>query len=299
MLKRRKELKPIPFEPEFGESYIRSVVRRFRRHKLGMASLILLAVIILAAIAGPFLSPYGETARVGGFKQPPSAQNWLGTDLNGRDVLTRLLYGTRVSLLVGFMVTLMSTTIGVTLGLLSGYFGSFADIVIMRVTDMVMSFPYILLVLMAAAVFEPGLWNIILILGFVDWPGVARLVRGNVLSIKEKPYIKRTIVQGLPHRHLLIAEILPNTVAPILIHATSVMAFSILDETALSYLGLGVAPPAASLGNLLGEAKNATVLTRLPWIWMPSGIMIILTVMAINFIGDALRDAVDPTSSRA
>ena len=152
---------------------------------------------------------------------------------------------------------------------------------------------------MAAAIFEPGMWNIILILGFVDWPGVARLVRGNVLSLKERPFIKRSIVQGMPRRHLLLTEILPNTIAPILIHATSVMAFSILDEAALSFLGMGVQPPTASLGNMLGDAKSISILTNKPWLWVPPGLVIILTVMAINFIGDALRDAMDPTTSRS
>lgn len=297
-MQRRAELKAISLEPPVGESYLRSVVRRFRKHKMGMASLILLLLICFTAIVVPYLIAFSPTMPVARPWTPPNAKHWLGTDGVGRDVFTRLLYGTRISLLVGFLVTLMSTAIGVSLGLVSGFFGSFADTVIMRFTDMVMSFPYILLVLVAAALFEPGLWTIILILGFVDWPGVARLVRGNVLSLKEKPFIKRTEVQGLPKSMILFSEILPNTVAPILIHATSVMAFSILDETALSFLGLGVQRPTPSLGNMLGEAQSLTILTEKPWIWLPPGLIIVLTVMSINFIGDALRDALDPTSSR-
>lgn len=166
----------------------------------------------------------------------------------------------------------------------------------MRFTDMVMSFPYILLVLVAAAIFRPGLWNIILILGFVDWPGIARLVRGNVLSLRETNFVKGAIVAGMPVRHILFSEILPNTVAPILVYATSVLALSMLDEAALSFLGLGVQPPAASLGNMLNGAQSLTVLTKQPWLWLPPGILIVVLVMAINFIGDALRDALDPNS---
>ena len=162
----------------------------------------------------------------------------LGTDQVGRDVLSRLLYGIRVSLLVGFLATLISTVIGVVLGLISGYFGGWADMLIMRFTDMVMSFPYILLVLVMAAIFEPGMWNIILILGFVDWPGVARLVRGNTLSLRETNFVKSSIVAGMPKRHILFSEILPNTIAPVLVYATSVLAMSILDEAALSFLGM-------------------------------------------------------------
>ena len=178
----------------------------------------------------------------------PSFKFILGTDQIGRDMLSRLLYATRISLLVGVLATAISTAIGVILGLLGGYFGGWLDIAIMRFTDMVMSFPYILLVLVAAAIFEPGLWSIILILGFVDWPGIARLVRGNVLSLRETNFVKSSIVAGMPARHILFSEILPNTVAPILVYATSVMALSMLDEASLSFLGMGVQRPTASLG---------------------------------------------------
>lgn len=282
-----------------GESYLASIWRRFRRHKLGMVSLGLFLLLVFLAVFAPLLAPYDPNAIVGGFGQAPSGEFLLGTDLSGRDVLSRLLYASRISLLAGILVTLLSTTVGVSLGLISGFFGSWVDSIIMRFTDMVMSFPYMLLVLMFAAIFEPGLWSIILILGFVNWPGVARLVRGNVLSLRETPFIKRTQVQGLPRRTILFGEIMPNTIAPILVHATSVMAFAILDEAALSFLAMGVQPPTASLGNMLGDAKSLTILTTKPWLWLPSGLAIVILVMAINFIGDALRDAVDPTSSRS
>lgn len=271
------------------------VWRRFRRHKLAMVGSVIVLLIVLAALVGPWLSPYDPNASVGAFSQPPSAAHWLGTDQIGRDVLTRLLSGTRVSLIVGFMATAISTLVGVVLGLISGYVGGWVDMVIMRVTDMIMSFPYILLVLVAAAIFKPGMWNVILILGFVDWPGIARLVRGNVLSLRESGFVKSSIVAGMPRRYILFSDILPNTVAPILVYATSVLAISILDEAALSFFGLGVRHPEASLGNLLNSAQNLTVLTSRPWLWVPPGVMIIVLVVAINFIGDALRDALDPT----
>jgi len=184
------------------------------------------------------------------------------------------------------------------LGLVSGYFGGLTDMVIMRFTDMVMSFPYILLVLVAAAIFQPGLLNIILILGFVDWPGVARLVRGNVLSLRETTFVKASVVAGMPTRYTMFSEILPNTIAPILVYATSVVAISILDEAALSFLGMGVQPPTASLGNMIGGAQSITILTTKPWLWVPPGVLIVLLVLSINFIGDALRDAVDPRNIR-
>lgn len=169
--------------------------------------------------------------------------------------------------------------------------------VIMRFTDMVMSFPYILLVLVSAAIFRPGLLNIILILGFVDWPGIARLVRGNVLSIREMNFIQGDRVAGMPKHYILFSEILPNTVAPILVYATSVIAISMLDEAALSFLGMGIQPPQSSLGNMLNGAQSISILTSKPWLWVPPGLMIILLVVSINFIGDALRDAFDPSGN--
>ena len=159
------------------------VAKRFCRHRLAVACLVILLGLILLAVFAPWIAPYGPTKISGGFSKPPDAEHWLGTDQIGRDMFSRLLYAMRVSLLVGFLATVISTAIGVVLGLVSGYFGGWVDRVIMSFTDMVMSFPYILLVLVAAAIFEPGMWTMIIILGLVDWPGVARLVRGNVLSL--------------------------------------------------------------------------------------------------------------------
>lgn len=279
-----------------SESYFQTVIRRFRRHRLAAASLVILIILGGAALFAPLIAPYHPDELVGTFGSAPSKDFWLGTDSIGRDVFSRLLYAMRVSLLVGIMATLISTAVGVILGLLAGYFGGAADMVIMRFTDMVMSFPYILLVLVAAAIFKRGMWSIILILGFVDWPGIARLVRGNVLSLRETNFVKGSIVAGMPLRHILFSEILPNTVAPILVYATSVLALSMLDEAALSFLGLGVQLPTASLGNMLNGAQSLTVLTQQPWLWVPPGLLIVVLVMAINFIGDALRDALDPNS---
>lgn len=281
-----------------NERYLQTIWRRFRRHRLALVSSIILSIIVAAALAAPLIAPYDPNEIVGPFSAAPSKEFLLGTDQIGRDVLSRLLYATRISLLVGVMATAISTAIGVVLGLVSGYFGGIVDMVIMRFTDMVMSFPYILLVLVAAAIFKPGLWNIILILGFVDWPGIARLVRGNVLSLRETNFVKGNIVAGMPKRHILFSEILPNTIAPILVYATSVVALSMLDEAALSFLGMGVQPPTASLGNMLNGAQSLTVLTSKPWLWIPAGALIVILVISISFIGDALRDAVDPTSKQ-
>lgn len=281
-----------------NETYMQTVMRRFRAHHLAKISLVILVVVGLAALFAPVVAPYDPDAIVGTFSGAPCKEFIFGTDQIGRDVFSRLLYATRISLLVGILATVISTVIGVVLGLIAGYFGGVADMLLMRFTDMVMSFPYILLVLVAAAIFKPGLWSIILILGFVDWPGVARLVRGNVLSLRETNFVKGNVVAGMPLRHILFSEILPNTVAPILVYATSVMAISMLDEAALSFLGMGVQPPMASLGNMLNGAQSITVLTSQPWLWLPPGIMIVVLVVSINFVGDALRDAFDPSGGR-
>lgn len=279
-----------------GRSY--GVAQRFARHRVAVVCLFVLLTIVLLSLLSPLIVPYSPTKVTGGFSKPPDSQHWLGTDQIGRDVLSRLLSATRVSLLVGALATVISTAVGVALGLVAGYFGGWVDQAIMSFTDMVMSFPYILLVLVAAAIFEPGLWSIILILGFVDWPGVARLVRSSVLSLRETNFFKSDLTAGMPRRYILFSEILPNTIAPVLVYATSVFAISILDEAALSFLGMGVQPPTASLGNLLNGAQSLSILTGKPWLWLPAGILIIVLVISIHFIGDALRDAMDPRGSR-
>ncbi|MGN0778789.1 MAG: ABC transporter permease [Aristaeellaceae bacterium] len=273
------------------------ILRRFCRHRLAVVSLFVLTVLVVMAVLAPLIAPYSPTKPTGGFSKGPNAAHILGTDQVGRDVFSRLLYAMRVSLLVGFLATVNSTIIGVVLGLISGYVGGWVDKALMSLTDMVMSFPYILLVLVAAAIFEPGLWTIVLILGFVDWPGVARLVRGNVLSLRETNFVKSARTAGMPGRFILFSEILPNTLGPVLVYATSVFAISILDEAALSYLGMGVQPPTPSLGNMLGGAESLSILTTKPWLWLPAGLAVILLVTCINLVGDALRDALDPRNS--
>ena len=279
-----------------SQSSWKMIIKRYGRHKLAVVSFYFLCIVGLLAIFAPVLAPYDPNKLTGLFAKPPTFSHWFGTDQIGRDMFSRLLFATRSSLLVGVAATVISTIKGVILGLVAGYFGGWLDIIIMRFTDMVMSFPYILLVLVAASIFQPGLWNIILILGFVDWPGVARLVRGNVLSLRETNFVKGDVVAGMPGPYILFSEILPNTIAPVLVYATSVFAVSILDEAALSFLGMGVQPPTASLGNILNGAQSITILTSKFWLWIPAGTIIILVVISINFIGDALRDAVDPTA---
>ncbi len=294
---RRKQELYVRVNEQQKEHYNMLLVKKFMKHKLAVIGVGFLFVFIILALFAPFIAPYNPNEILGAFGAPPNSEHWLGTDPIGRDVLSRVIYGTRISLLVGFSATGIGLFIGILLGLISGYLGGWMDMIIMRITDIVMSFPYIMLILAVASIIGPGLLNIILILGFLNWPSVARLVRGNVLAIKESDYVKAGIVQGFGIRRILFSEILPNTLAPILIYATSGIAWSILDEAALSFLGFGVQPPTASWGNMLNGAQSITILTSKPWLWLPPGIAIILTVLSINFIGDALRDAFDPKNN--
>ena len=272
--------------------------KRFKKHKLAVLGLWFLIIVTIGAIFAPLLAPHGPNDITGNFSAAPSMQHWLGTDQVGRDVLSRIIYAARVSLSVGIGAVAISAIIGTILGLVAGYFGGIIDGIIMRITDMFMSFPYIMFILVVASIVGPGLTNIILILGILGWPGIARLVRGNVLAIKQSDYVKASIALGYKTPRILFKHILPNTVAPILVYATSGVAGAILDEAALSFLGLGVQPPDASWGNMLSSAQSISILTDQPWLWIPPGIFILLTVLSINYIGDALRDALDPHNTK-
>jgi len=273
-------------------------IRRFKRHKLAVAGVMFMSIVTICAIFAPWIAPYHPTEITDSFAEAPSFQHWLGTDLVGRDMLSRLIYAARVSLSVGIGAVVIAAAIGTVLGLLSGYVGGWVDGLIMRITDIFMSFPYIMFILVVASIVGSGLTNIIIILGVLGWPGIARLVRGNVLAIKQSDYVKASVALGFRTPRILFKHILPNTMAPILVYATSGVAGAILDEAALSFLGLGVQPPDASWGNMLSSAQLISVLTSQPWLWLPPGIMVLLCVLSINYIGDALRDAFDPKNGK-
>jgi peptide/nickel transport system permease protein len=192
---------------------------------------------------------------------------------------------------------LVSTFLGILLGLESGFWGGPIDMIIMRLADVFMSFPRFILIMVISTILGPGLDRVILIMGVLGWPAVARLVRGNVLSIKQMEYIKSAVVLGFKPLRIMLLHVLPNTMGPILVQATFGIAGAIITESALSFLGLGVNPPIASWGNMLTDAQSLTTLTARPWLWAPPGLMILLSVLAFNFVGDGLRDALDPKSN--
>lgn len=284
---------------EFGatqEKYLHMVIRRFLKHKLAVAGLVVVLILIVCAVFAPVISPHNPYEITSIFNGEPSAVHPLGTDRVGRDVLSRLIYGTRVSLTVGFLTVAISVVIGTVLGLISGFFGKTVDMLIMRICDIFMSFPQLMLILVVVSIVGPNTKNITLVLGLLGWPQVTRLVRSSVLSIKESDYMKACTALGFRVPRILFKHILPNTLAPILVNATFGIAGNILMEAGLSFLGLGVQPPIASWGNMLTDAQSLTILTSQPWLWIPPGFMIMLSVLSVNFVGDGLRDAIDPKS---
>jgi peptide/nickel transport system permease protein len=271
------------------------MARRFSRHRIGLIGLLVLGLLVLLAILAPVLSPYDQNAtNLRLINAPPSAQHMLGTDDLGRDIWTRMLYGARVSMLVGIVAVGIYTLIGTALGSIAGYFGGHIDNLIMRFTEVVMCFPSFMLIMTMVVVLKPSLFNVMIIIGVFGWTGLARLVRGQVLSIRERDYVLAARAIGARQGRILVRHILPSTIAPILVSATLGLSGAVLTESGLSFLGIGVQAPQASWGSMLNTAMQLSVLQGKPWRWLPPAVAIALMVLAVNFIGDALRDALDP-----
>ncbi|SKA77700.1 ABC transporter permease [Desulfobaculum bizertense] len=264
-------------------------------NRYGMLSIGLSIVLVmsLGAILAPLIAPFDPTAiDVNNILQPPSTVHLLGTDALGRDILSRMLYGGRVSLWVGFVAVGLSVSIGLVLGLVAGYFGGLTDEVIMRGVDVMLCFPSFFLILAVIAFLEPSLVNIMIVIGLTSWMGVARLVRAEALALRKRDYVLAARAAGAGPVRIIFTHILPNTLAPVLVSATLGVAGAILTESSLSFLGLGVQPPMPSWGNILMEGKD--VLRFAPWISFYPGFAILLTVLGYNLAGEALRDLLDP-----
>jgi len=229
-------------------------------------------------------------------RQPPSAQHWLGTDHIGRDMLARTLAAGQISLLVGLASVALALAIGTLLGALAGYFGGWIDTVIMRGVDIVMTFPTVIVLMTLAAVIGSGTEKTILIIGLLSWPLVCRLVRARVLSLRETDFVAAARVMGAGDFYIIARHCIPNTTDVLVVFASLGFVSAIMAEAGLSFLGLGVQLPEASWGSLLSIAREASVIKQYPWIWLPSGLFIVLTALAANFIGDGLRQAFDPKS---
>jgi peptide/nickel transport system permease protein len=280
-----------------GETLGQRTWRRFRRHKLAVVGSFTLCILILISAIGPFFSPEAPfKIDYTSIRVAPNSDYWLGTDAAGRNVLARLILGGRVSLSVGLVAVTISTGIGIILGGLSGYFGGKVDMIIMRITDTVMCFPYLVIVLVLVSVLGPSLFNTMLAIGLLTWPMLARITRGEYLYLREQQFVEADHSLGIKSWRIAFGHLLPNAIGPVIVGATFNMAQAILMEAGLSFLGLGVQLPIPSWGNMLQDAKTLSILEQAPWMWIPPGIMIVLAVLSINFIGDGLRDALDPRS---
>ena len=269
---------------------------KFRHNKRAMFGVVVVLIVALAVMILPLvmnLDPFTTDAEAG-FNTPPSAQHILGTDDVGRDLFARLLYGGRISLLVGIASTCVSVLIGVPLGLIAGYYRGIWETIIMRAADIFMSFPSMILILVLVAVFGPSIFNVTVVIGVLGWTSIAKLIYGNTLSLREKEYIEAARAMGMKNRKIIFTEILPNAIAPVWVTIAFRVSSGILTESSLSFLGLGVQTPQASWGNIIFAAQNLLVLTARPWVWIPPGICIILVVVGFNFIGEGVRDALDP-----
>lgn len=273
-------------------------LKKLLANKLAIVGFVIMSIIVIMAIFAPMIAPYDPNEiDVANSMMPPGYDGHIfGTDSYGRDLFSRILYGSRVSLIVGVTAILVGCLIGVLLGLIAGYFGGTLDSIIMRIMDAMFAFPFILLAITLMMVFGSGLFNTILAIAIGNIPGFARITRGQVLAIKEEDYIEVTESLGAKKFRIIFSHILPNAVTPIIVYGTMSVAGAIISEAALSYLGLGIAPPTASWGSILQEGKDYLVLA--PHISIFPGLAIVLSVLGINLFGDALRDVSDPKSGK-
>lgn len=274
--------------------------KRFRKNKLALFGVGFIVLLVIVSILAPVFStfnPYMSIKNAAGSLDifaKPSSKFIFGTDGLGRDIFSRIVYAGRVSISVGIVSVTISTVVGIFLGSLAGYFGGWVDTLIMRIVDVVYCFPVLFLIITVSTLLKPSIFNIMIIIGLVNWTNTARLVRGEILRVREFEFIQAAKALGVRNGAIIIEHIIPNILAPILVQATLQTAQAILTEASLSFLGVGVQQPIPSWGNMLNEAMSIMVLRFKPWVWLPPGIAILLTVLSINFIGDGLRDAFDP-----
>lgn len=282
-----------------GKSPLQLAYGRFVKNRMAVIGLFLLAVIVLVSIFAPLLTSHDPLASdLYNTDAEPSSEHLLGTDDMGRDVFARLLYGGRVSLIIGLSAMVFTMLIGVVLGAIAGYYGKWVDTVIMRFTDIMLTFPFLLFVLFLISILEQTSAAVLVgALAVTIWPSTARIVRGVFLSLREQEFVLSARAIGGKDSRLIFRHMLPNALAPIIVNATLLMATTISIESALSWLGFGIPQPTPTWGNMLNETMNIRVLQDQPWRWIPPGTMIVLAVLAINFIGDGLRDAFDTKMS--
>jgi len=267
--------------------------RQFRRNQLALAGGVVVLVLALAAVLAPLLAPYDPAAYdVKQILLPPSPAHWFGTDQIGRDVFSRMLYGARISMAVGFVSVGIAVLVGTLIGTVAAFYGGRLDELLMRFVDLMLNFPRLFLLLTLIALLRPSIWVIMAVIGFTGWMGLARLVRGEILSLKEREFVQSARALGARDRRIMFRHILPNALVPLLVSATLGVAGAILAESGLSFLGLGVQPPTPSWGNILIDGKANIEIAW--WLSVFPGMAILVTVLAYNLLGEGLRDALDP-----
>lgn len=275
------------------QSYWRLVWRQFRRSRLAMAALGLILFLLILAVAAPWISPYEPDAYdLNQILNAPSPAHWLGTDDLGRDVLSRMIFGSRVSLSVGFVAVGLYVLIGILLGALAGYYGGWIDILVSRAIEIMMCFPTFFLILAVLAFVGPSIYNIMIVIGVTQWTGIARLVRGEFLKFREREFVLAAKSAGGSDGRVIFKHLLPNAIAPVLVSASFGVAGAILTESALSFLGFGVGPETPSWGAILSQAQSYIDVAW--WLTLAPGFAIFLTITAYNLVGEGLRDAIDP-----
>ena len=282
----------------FRDSYFATIFwPRFRRNRFAVTGGYIVLLLFAVSLLAPLLAPWDPSAiNAWAVLSPPSPQHWFGTDELGRDVFSRVLFGARISLKVGFVAVGIAVAIGTVTGLLAGYYGRWVDTILMRFVDIMLCFPAFFLILAVITFLRPSIWYIMVIIGLTGWMGVARLVRAETLSIREMDYITAARCIGCSDRRIIFRHILPNVASPVLVSATLGVAGAILTESALSFLGLGVQPPTPSWGNILTSGKDYIEFAW--WLSLFPGLAILITVLAYNLLGEGIRDALDPRVKR-
>ncbi|SFG06064.1 peptide/nickel transport system permease protein [Planifilum fulgidum] len=293
---------PQPSEPlmkqdaVLEESRLRDVLRSLLRHRSAVIGGAIVLFFLLVALLADFIAPYDYAERSEDLLQPPSAEHWFGTDEMGRDIFSRVLYGSRISLRVGFFAIAGSIVIGSFLGLIAGFYGGWRDVVISRLFDILLAFPSILLAIAIVAMLGPGLNNALLAIAIINIPTFGRLMRSQVLSVKQEDFVLAARAMGMTNRRILFRHILPNSWTPIMVQGTLGFATAVIEAAALGFLGLGAQPPQPEWGTMLADARGFIQLA--PWTMVFPGLAIMLTVLGFNLLGDGLRDVLDPRMKR-
>lgn len=282
---------------EQGRSLTQDALARLAKNKLAMISLCILIFMVLVALFTPWIAPYSyeeQNLQLGA--SAPSAEHWLGTDVLGRDQLTRIMYGSRISLMVGFIATAVALTIGVLWGATAGFLGGRVDAVMMRIVDVLYALPFTIFIILLTVIFGSSMLLLFLAIGAVEWLTMARIVRGQVLTIKRQEFIEAAVAMGLSPWQIIVRHLIPNVLGPIIVYTTLTIPGVILLESFLSFLGLGIQPPASSWGSLI--SGGVETMEEYPWLLIFPGLVLTITLFALNFLGDGLRDALDPRASK-